>query len=414
MPTSIRSARVFVSSAVRTTTLIIGITCGLLLVLEASCRIWLAWRDSSRRPVASLAVGPLAGKPWVAQFNREFDATREVAWRPFVYFRRNPSFRGQFINIDSLGHRVTPQPLTPERPAARVFFMGGSTMWGSFQRDDHTIPAEASRRLQALIGPGERVEVTNFGEQGWVNSQEIIELMLQLREGNRPDVVVFVDGINDPFATLQAGRAGIPQNEHKRVAEFAMGRKLDRTLYGPGLATDLRAGGVLLVAALQHLELVHQLQGMLPHPQAAQISADSAIRSLVRVYSENVRLVEALAAAYHFTPLYVWQPTLQATDKRLTVFEHELLRASYDNGRLSRLGEVYRMLPPRLDSAMATLVPDRFVDATHAFKDDTASAFTDVVGHNAEEAVPILVDAFWPRLREILVARSRVQSAHRR
>ena len=93
-------------------------------------------------------------------------------------------------------------------------------MWGTSQRDDKTIPAEASRRLQALAGPSRRIEVTNFGENGYVLTQEVIELMLQLRKGNVPDIVVFFDGINDAGATVQWGEGGNTQNESKRVAEF--------------------------------------------------------------------------------------------------------------------------------------------------------------------------------------------------
>lgn len=380
-----------------------------LVLLEAVVRAWIG--VSAARVSAATVAGPMAGKPWVRDFNKEFDATRNVQWEPYVYFRRIRPYHGKYVNIDSQGHRITPQPMTPTTPDARVFFLGGSTMWGSFQRDDHTVPAEASRRLQALVGAGHRIDVTNLGEQGWVNSQEVVELMLQLRAGQRPDVVVFMDGINDPFATLQAGKAGIPENEQKRATEFALGRKLDRTLYGHGLASDIRAIGALALAVLDHLETMQKLRTLVHRPDAPILAADSAARATAAVYEENVRIVEALSRAYDFTPIYLWQPTLHATDKKPTQFEARLLKSIAANPLQRRLGETYREMPRYLDSTMATIAHERFVDATHVFKDSTLPVFPDIVGHNTEESIPTIVDAFWPELQQVVAARLKARSA---
>ena len=47
---------------------------------------------------------------------------------------------------------------------------------------------------------------------------EVLQLMLDLRTGERPDVVMFYDGINDVASAVQRGVAGDPQNESRRVA----------------------------------------------------------------------------------------------------------------------------------------------------------------------------------------------------
>jgi hypothetical protein len=382
---------------VRNTILIVGISLLLLLLAEGAVRMVLALRGSPARQ--DTPRSPMYGRSWVPLFNREFNATRAVHWQPYVYFRRGPAYHGTYLNLDSAGRRVTPQPASPAVPSARVFFFGGSTMFGSFQRDDHTIAAEASHRLQGLMEGKGRVDVTNFGEQGWVSTQELIELMLQLRAGNRPDVVVFVDGVNDGFATVQANHAGIPENEQKRVDEFTLGRKLDRTLAGHGLRSDLRALGALTLEGTHHLELTQQLKRLVSHREPTIAPAESLIRDMVRVYGENVRLVEALARAYNFTPIYVWQPTLQGTDKVMTPYEKRLAQIDAENAFDRRLTEVYRGAPTRLDSVIPMIASTRFIDATHAFQGKTLPAFTDPVGHNTEEAVPLIVDAFWPALQ---------------
>jgi hypothetical protein len=381
--------------------MIIGVSLAMLLVAESCYRAASAAGDKVRSSRATPAPrGPFAGVSWYRDFSREFDATRALHWQPYVYFRRSPSYHGRYVNVDSLGRRITPQPSTPAKPSARVFFFGGSTMWGSFQRDDHTIPAEASRRLQQVAGPGARIEVRNFGETGWVMTQEMLELMLQLRSGARPDVVVFYDGINDAFSTLQYGVAGIPQNEEKRAAEFAMGRKLDRSLYGHGLASDLRAVGTLGLASLEHLELVQRLQSI-AHPTSVKtVAVDSAARALTAVYAENVRLIEALAKAYGFTPIYVWQPSLHATGKRVTPYEARLLQALDADPFQHRLRELHRIVPRMLDLTMGTVAPGRFIDDVSLFTGDTVSVFVDQVGHNAEQSVPAIVESFWPALQQ--------------
>ena len=55
--------------------------------------------------------------------------------------------------------------------------------------------------------------VTNFGETGYVSTQNLIALMLELRAGRRPDVVVFYDGVNDTYSAYSQQRAGLPHNE---------------------------------------------------------------------------------------------------------------------------------------------------------------------------------------------------------
>src|SRR6185295_3816027 len=99
--------------------------------------------------------------------------------------RRKP-FHGTYINVDSAGIRITPQRPISGVPVARVFMFGGSTMWGWLQRYDKTIPAEVARRLATMADSVGGIEVTNFGETGYVFTQEVLELMLQLRAGNRP------------------------------------------------------------------------------------------------------------------------------------------------------------------------------------------------------------------------------------
>ncbi len=387
--------------ALRTFWLMMGICLMLVVFAEAGYRAQRSVGEiiAARRSGASAVIDPRTRTDWYDDYMVDFNATRAARWKPYVYFSRYPSYSGKYINIDSAGRRITPQPTMPAVPAARVFFFGGSTMWGTSQRDTKTIPAEASRRLQTLAGPARRIEVTNFGENGYVMTQEVIELMLQLRQGNVPDVVVFFDGINDAGAAVQRGYGGTTQNESKRVSEFALGRKLDRSGADRGIRRDLRALGVLAMTSAEQLELLQKLKTMMPQQPQQFVSADSGARSTVHYYSGNVRLVEALAAQYGFTPIYVWQPTLHTTRKQLTRFEERLMHGIKADPFNARLREVHLAIPSMLDSIMPRLVPGRFVNAADLFNGDSTYIYVDRVGHNSEEAIPTIVNAFWSVLR---------------
>lgn len=404
----VRSAAIRTWQFIHAFWLMIGMSLAILLLMESCIRVQqsVSERRSGVRPGAPPAGDPQAKLPWYDEFTREYDATRPQRWKSYLYWGRLPSFKGRYVNIDSAGRRITPQAQNAEPPIARVWFFGGSTMWGTAQRDDHTIPAEAARRLIALAGPFNRIEVTNFGESGYVTTQELIDLELQLRAGARPNVVVFYDGINDVGTTVQYGAPGIPQNESKRVSEFAMGRTLDRTGFARGLKKDLTAEGILLREGFNQLALVDWVKSKKGSPPLMFISADSAARGAVHVYAENMRIVEALSKAYGFQAIYVWQPSIHATPKPLTKFEERIMSGIKNNAFERRIRETQLAVPPIVDSAMATIAPGRFIDATSLFVGDTMSVFVDRIGHNTEASVPKIVDAFWPAL-EAAVKRSR-------
>jgi hypothetical protein len=326
---------------------------------------------------------PFDSTVWAAEYRRDHLQEEAVRWSPYVYVR-NPTFQGRHISVDSLGHRVTPLPSSKGARTVRVFFMGGSTIFGWYQRAAHTIPAEAARRLQLLLGDSARVEVTNFGVPGHTFTQEILELLLQLRAGARPDVVVFYDGINDVMATVQNGRAGIPQNERNREEDFIRGRQLASEDL-PGIASDFRAARRLLFSALLRLHVGQRIVATKRPVEPPPVPADSLARSIVRMYTETARVVEALAASYGFRPVYVWQPALLSTSKRLTPRETWLRRPQM-------IGDVHIAVPKLIGSAMTPIAGGRFIDATGLFRDDSLDVFVDVFGHTYERANPRIVD----------------------
>jgi hypothetical protein len=90
----------------------------------------------------------------------------------------------------SVGRYAQRQTINDGRDnSKKVYFFGGSTMWGVGARDDGTIPSE----FAAATGFWSE----NFGEFAYTAHQDLMLLVQLLQDGHRPDIVVFYDGVND-------------------------------------------------------------------------------------------------------------------------------------------------------------------------------------------------------------------------
>lgn len=397
----VRRNTIRLARGLRDAWLIIGVTIALLLFIELTFRAqrlvrrYNADRTASSSP--SLAPpNPFEATKWWKDYWVDHQREERVVWEPYVYIR-NPTFNGKIISVDSLGHRVTPMPATTATRPIRVFFFGGSTTFGWYQRNQNTIPAEASRRLQATLGADVRVEPTNFGVPGRVFTQEMFELILQLRGGARPDVVVFYDGINDVLATIQNSRAGLPQNEWNRVDDFVRGREFVQAS-APGMANDEKWAKTILGLAARRSEFARLInEHASPGPSTSLISTDSAVRGIVNAYAANVPIVEALAKKYGFHVIYVWQPALLSGNKPLSKREKWLLDAD-TRMTITVLRKVHAELPRLIGDAVRPIVGSRFIDATSVFSDDSSDVYVDLFGHTYESANPRIVDSLMPQL----------------
>jgi lysophospholipase L1-like esterase len=288
-----------------------------VVVLEIVATGALAIIEPSNQSDPRVAADAYRGVPWAADYFRELRAADSVAWTSYVYWRRRP-FVGQFINVGSEGLRRTYRPPAPGasgRPLT-VFVFGGSTVWGTGVRDNFTIPSALARQL-AADGSSD-VAVTNFGESGYVSTQEVIALEVELRRGARPDVVVFYDGVNDTFAALQSGTAGTPQNEANRIAEF-------------NLLHEARRGDLIREAVMRTFTgsaTVQLLTRALRRVTGTDASAATAPRvdarvadDVVGIYANNVKAVEGLGNEFGFHSLFYWQPVIFTKDRQT---EYEL------------------------------------------------------------------------------------------
>ncbi len=304
-----------VGSSIRTGWVILGITLILIVVCEAGLRLALTTRDRllDRQPLTedkyenrAARADAYRGTEW-AQYVEELG--RQIVWSPYVYWRSVPH-RARYTNVNQNGLRVTWNPPVrdgaDDPPPVRVFTFGGSTMWGWGTRDDHTI---ASYLSKLLYEKGYRTEVTNYGQIGYVSTQEVIALLRHIQRGDVPDIVLFYDGINDVFSAHQNGAAGISRNEVARRAEFNLSSRPKQLAWRWG--REVLAGNLWgfhrLATGLQH----RMRPRAPPHTGSqAPLLSDEVVRQTVRTYEANLTLVESLGRSYGFDPLFYWQPVI--------------------------------------------------------------------------------------------------------
>jgi len=126
-------------------------------------------------------------------------------YQSFIGYRRN-QFSGDVVNVDSNGFRIS----TNHKINDSVWFLGGSTMWGTGSDDNNTIPS-----IYAKIT---NKSVLNLGESGYNSFQELIQLQILLANGYKPEIVIFYDGAND--GGIFCKKNNFPQLQHSYTSRY--------------------------------------------------------------------------------------------------------------------------------------------------------------------------------------------------
>lgn len=374
MTTRFRRVRNLLAS-LQTAWSIAGVSLIALLLLETGCRLVFALKDR-RDDASTMTASQIAqaqGDPaWPVEHLREL-AQLEDRWRPWVYFRQKP-FHGRTITIDENGLRATWRPPneTKSERTPRIVFLGGSTLWGYGARDDHTIPSLAAQRLHDR---GRAVGVENRAEIGYVSTQELIALVLDLQQGRRPDVVVFLDGVNDATSAVLEGRAGVSTNESHRELEFNL-RQSAPQLGGALWGRMLQDSGLYRLA-----QSVRQRLGA--GPNAWRLDQPRAVnpalaKDVVKCYAANVEIVRGLGRRYGFRPLFFWQPVVFTKQVR-TPLEHS------EAAKYAALETIFREVREQIQKTPELASAPDFHDLSALFDDQPDAAFIDYC-HTTEKA----------------------------
>ncbi len=335
--------------------LIIGTTIVLIFFIECLSFILLKIVSYEQKDEHVVEWYEQQGFMWAKNYFKEFKASSQLEWKPYTGWRRK-AFKGEYINIDQNGIRYTVNKLNNkdnDNKTINIFMFGGSTLWGTGARDDNTIPSIVA---EILTKNGLNVRVTNFGETGYVNFQETIELLIQLQKNLTPDIVVFYDGINDSFAGFQSGMGGSLQNAMKRKNEFGVLENFPRL----ALNTLQWSPFFRLYKRLRYKGDENYLRKSEYHKVASEI-ADN--------YLSNMKLVHMIKNN-KFVPVFYWHPTIFTKDK-LTAYEQE----RYD--QFKWLKAFYENLLSIIDERRSDFEKYNFYNISKIFGDNDTPIFID-------------------------------------
>jgi lysophospholipase L1-like esterase len=308
----------------------------------------------------------MQGVPWAAEYWGEFNLLRGE-YQPFSRFLPADA-RGEFFNITDNVRESYQGAGAMGAAVPEVWFIGGSTMFGQGQRDQHTIPSEVARLAES---EGVAVRVVNLGALGATSWEGMNRLLAQLAAGPAPALVVTYEGVNDVNVVAEqrlAGRDDLmahPGHYSSPVdAGFAGAGEtaasielLDRTWWER--YRDTSALG----------QVLHGVLGAAVTPAAAQ--TDPGAAELAELAADHVRrsqlLISDLGADAGFATLYTSQPW-RAPEAPL-VAEH---------------------------------LRDTTVDLSGAFEGVPVDEIYLDGGHTNELGAVLVAEAMWPHVRRAL------------
>lgn len=380
-----------------------------LLSAGSALRRWISPSTGVFPDPSKMAI--YQGKEWAADYWPEDHASARVSWEPYVMWRRVP-FTGKTINVGPDRNRVTWRPeAVPEGVEPyRVWMFGGSTMWSSGAPDWETVPSQFAK---VLAGRDIHVEAINYGETGFVTTQELILLLRELATGEKPDLVVFFDGYNDTFTAYQQRVPGITANEHNRRFEFNVrmkpevmaGEVADRYLpHWTHAYKRIKQGWQNLTggkpAATGAIEEYYPLN----HHEYPMDAAESKALAdgTVNAYENNIYYAAEICRSRDIPVLAYWQPWIR--DKNIFTDDEKAVYAAVERV-YPGVAEFSDLVAEALKNSRIAKEP-YFRDISGAFRDRPEGYFYDQV-HVTGEGNLILAELMARDAAPLLTKRER-------
>lgn len=132
------------------------------------------------------------------QIADEIWAANKYGYEPWLQFRVI-DFNSKYVNISGFKRKSIPEEfINPNSDdTIDVFFFGGSTMYGYNATDKETIPSQFIDIYKSKYPQGKSIRVHNYGVPYYYSKQELMLLTRLITEGKRPNIVAFLDGLND-------------------------------------------------------------------------------------------------------------------------------------------------------------------------------------------------------------------------
>jgi hypothetical protein len=244
-----------------------------------------------------------------------------------------------------------------------VFLFGGSTTFGYGLPDDQTIASHLQRALAREAGGA---YVYNFGRGHYFSTQERILFESQLLAGVRPDVAIFIDGLND-FSHPD----GLPHFTESLTRLVDQPASLSRTL---GALPAARLLESVRIASRRRALRARELDDAVLDavaPGDLVLAGD-----VIERYRANQRLIESAASSFGVEVWFVWQP-IPTYEYAL---EHHLFRRDISaRHQLGRVG--YGAMRERLEHGE---MGERFIWLADMQEDRREPLYVDAVHYDAD------------------------------
>jgi len=226
-------------------------------------------------------------------------------YQPFALWRHR-EFSGDHVAFDAAGRRRTVNPSLSRAGARRVriAFFGGSTIAGLGVDDAHTIPSLVSAIL-ARRHPDIAFDAENLGVGAYVSSQDVIAFWRAIWLGEESwDLAVFYEGANDGWVSFWRTPGGHNYDEliDARLRYRDESRSLREVVHG--VARELSEQDAIWLLRLPCRALSRWTA---PAP-IARPTPDDRVEIAARVWTGNLRLLDALCRERDIGALLVLQP----------------------------------------------------------------------------------------------------------
>lgn len=236
----------------------------------------------------------------------------KVEFHPYRWFVPAPNYVGEYIQTDNRGFRRS-REFAKDKGTYKIGFFGGSTAFSLYSKPHSTLPALFDSAL------ADSISVINFGVGAYSTTAELMCLAEVLRETNL-DQAVFYDGVNEIGRYLESNQnprfdylsdqMGFPYVDIdipvKKTFGLKSGFEKDEHWYGYVLKTIYPS----------ILRYVIRTRSVNDYGSSKKTLTDA--NNILAIYEHNKKQIKALCLAYNVEPVFVWQPHLFNTNKKLS------------------------------------------------------------------------------------------------
>ena len=254
---------------------------------------------------------------------------------------------GKYLNFLPEGYRSIGTDLQGPWPIDsrfyNVFLFGGSTAMG-VGSDKATIARFMQMEMNDHhLGGKREVRVYNFGRGSYFSTQEGILFEQLLRAGARPDVVLFLDGLNDFFfldgkmsahGVFAQALSESAKQSRQNIANVLEARPLWHKLY-EFLSSVPLVNLAKRIGAKDSPNIFSQTQ------YRPEITDPVLLENVIKRYRHNVAIIRAVANTYGIQAYFVIQPV---PGYRYDVANHIALNPNLGLGGHERSGQGYPLL----------------------------------------------------------------------